>query len=240
MIAGEHAETIPNSVIEGRGLGKTYPSAGGKVEALRDIDITLIAGEFIAFLGASGSGKSTLINILSTLDTPTSGTLTIEGKAVGGLSDHALSRLRNRKIGFVFQGYNLLPALTAKANVELPCVYAGLGRDEASRRADVALAKVGLAELGARKPNELSGGQQQRVAFARALVLGAAVLFADEPTGALDSVASANILALCLDLSRSGFTVAMVTHDRQIADHASRIVTLADGRIVSDESAGRQ
>ncbi len=221
--------------LSGIGLSKIYEAADTRFTAVSDIDIHLFEGEFVCLLGPSGSGKSTLLNLLSTLDTATNGQLEIDGRSIADLSDGDLSMLRNQKLGFVFQAYNLLPSLTARANVELPCVYGGIDAKRSAVLAQAALAKVGMADLGDRKPSQLSGGQQQRVAFARALVLEPKILFADEPTGALDTESSGIVVKLCSELASSGLAVLVVTHDPAVAEHADRVITMLDGRIKSDD-----
>ena len=217
------------------GLEKVYPGAE-PVHALRGIDLAVAQGEFVALMGASGSGKSTLMNLLGCLDRPTAGRYLLAGEDVAGLDRDERARVRNRKIGFVFQGFNLLARTSAVENVELPLVYdAALHSREARSRAVEALAQVGLADRMEHEPSQLSGGQQQRVAIARALVNRPAILLAGEPTGHLDSVTSMEILALLQELNRGGTTLVLVTHEADIARCAGRIVTLSDGRIVSDE-----
>lgn len=218
----------------GTSLTKVYRNAGIEFEALTNIDLGIFPGEFAALLGPSGSGKSTLLNLLSTLDEATEGYLYIDGQLVDGLSDLQLSALRNQKLGFVFQDYNLLPSLSVQANVELPCIYRGLGAKERGLLAQTALAKVGMEKFGDRKPSQLSGGQQQRVAFARALVLEPQILLADEPTGSLDTEASQGIVSLCSQLAADGLAVLVVTHDQKVADDADRVVRMLDGKIKSD------
>lgn len=210
----------------------------GKVEilALRGVSLTIEKGEFVAIIGASGSGKSTLMNVLGFLDKLTSGTYSFEGVDVSGLNDNKLAELRNSKIGFVFQDYNLLRRATAVANVELPLIYAG-GLRKRQRALEV-LERVGLAARANHKPTELSGGEQQRVAIARALVNDPALVLADEPTGNLDSVSSAEIIDIFRNLNQEGITVVMVTHEMEIATQAKRIVRVRDGQIISDEKVG--
>ena len=217
------------------GLEKVYPGAE-PVHALRRIDLAVARGEFLALMGASGSGKSTLMNLLGCLDRPTAGRYLLDGEDVAGLDRDERARVRNRKIGFVFQGFNLLARTSAVENVELPLVYdAALHSREARARAVEALAQVGLADRMEHEPSQLSGGQQQRVAIARALVNRPAILLADEPTGNLDTTTSMEILALLQELNRGGTTIVLVTHEADIARCAGRIVTLSDGRIVSDD-----
>jgi putative ABC transport system ATP-binding protein len=212
------------------GIRKTYRVGDVEVPALRGISLQIKKGEFVALMGPSGCGKSTLMNLMGCLDTPSAGSYLLDGQEVAGLDDDALSVIRNRKIGFVFQSFNLLPRATALENVELPLIY----RDEGGVRAKAAsaLASVGLAERAHHKPTELSGGQQQRVATARALVTDPAILMADEPTGNLDTKASEEVMALFGDLHRQGRTVVLVTHEPDIARHAERIIHLKDGQVV--------
>jgi putative ABC transport system ATP-binding protein len=212
------------------GIRKTYRVGDVEVPAVRDISLHIRKGEFVAIMGPSGCGKSTLMNLMGCLDTPDAGSYLLGGQEVAGLDDDALSTIRNRKIGFVFQSFNLLPRATALENVELPLIY----RDEGGARAkaNAALASVGLADRAHHKPTELSGGQQQRVAAARALVTDPAILMADEPTGNLDTKASEEIMALFGDLHRQGRTIVLVTHEPDIAKHAERIIHLKDGQVV--------
>jgi len=212
------------------GIQKTYRVGGVEVPAVRGISLHIRKGEFVAIMGPSGCGKSTLMNLMGCLDTPTSGSYLLDGQEVAGLDDDALSTIRNRKIGFVFQSFNLLPRATALENVELPLIY----RDEGGikTKAAAALASVGLADRAHHKPSELSGGQQQRVAAARALVTDPAILMADEPTGNLDTKASEEVMALFGDLHRQGRTIVLVTHEPDIAKHAERIIHLKDGQVV--------
>jgi len=218
-----------------RGVTKIFGAGDAAFVALRDVNLDIHAGEFVAILGASGSGKSTCMNILGCLDTPSSGHYRIEGTAVEELPDDVLARLRNERFGFVFQGFNLLPRTSAQENVELPLVYAGVSARERQLRAREVLAAVGLAGRERAAPNQLSGGQQQRVAIARALVNRPRIVLADEPTGNLDSRMGAEIIELLVRLNRDrGLTIIMVTHDRDIAAHASRHVVFRDGLIASD------
>ena len=220
-----------DAVIATRGLTKVFGLNGNAVHALRGIDLEVGRGEFVALVGPSGSGKSTLMAILGCLDSPTDGTYALDGQAVEGLSGGALARIRNEKVGFVFQTYNLLPKATVARNVELPMLYAGVGGRERRARALELLEKVGIPEKAGRLPAELSGGQRQRVAIARALANRPALLLADEPTGALDSKTGAEVLALFRDLHAQGHTVVLVTHDPSIAALAERRVELHDGLI---------
>ncbi len=220
-----------DAVIATRGLTKVFGLNGNAVHALRGIDLEVRRGEFVALVGPSGSGKSTLMAILGCLDSPTGGTYALDGQAVEGLSGGALARIRNQKVGFVFQTYNLLPKATVARNVELPMLYAGVGGRERRARALELLEKVGIPEKAGRLPAELSGGQRQRVAIARALANRPALLLADEPTGALDSKTGAEVLALFRDLHAQGHTVVLVTHDPSIAALAERRVELHDGLI---------
>ena len=224
-------------VIETRGLTKVFGVNGNAVHALRGIDLTVARGEFVALVGPSGSGKSTLMAILGCLDSPTAGSYALDGQAVEGLSGSALARIRNEKVGFVFQTYNLLPRATVARNVELPMLYAGVGGRERRARALELLEKVGIPEKANRLPAELSGGQRQRVAIARALANRPSLLLADEPTGALDSKTGAEVLGLFRELHRQGHTVVLVTHDLAIAGLASRRVELHDGLVRLPEEA---
>ena len=221
-------------MIELTDISKVYRMGSIEVPALGDVSLTVQRGEMLSIMGPSGSGKSTLMNILGCLDVPTSGRYLLDGEDVGRLSDDRLADIRNRKIGFVFQTYNLLPRLTALANVELPLVY-GNGRSR-KRQAMEALERVGLGDRVRHRPTELSGGQQQRVGIARALVRNPAILLADEPTGNLDSRSSEEIIDILSGLNRDGITVLIVTHERDIADRTRRVVEMRDGRVVSDQS----
>ena len=213
---------------------KTYASGAVRVDALRGVSLAVERGDFVAVMGPSGSGKSTLLNILGCLDVPTRGRYLIDGVDVSGLDERELAYVRNSKIGFVFQSYNLVPRTSALANVELPLVYAGLRRGERRRRAVAALATVGLAERMGHLPSQLSGGQQQRVAVARAVATGPAIILADEPTGNLDSASTAEVLDVFNRLNRAGRTVVIITHEDEVASHAKRVVRLRDGQIVED------
>jgi putative ABC transport system ATP-binding protein len=222
-------------VIEARDLAKVYRMGRTEVAALHGVDLEVLPGEMVAIMGASGSGKSTLMNILGCLDRPTAGTYILDGRRVDGLDRNALADIRNRKIGFVFQVFNLLPRTSALENVEIPLLYDRSGRRLATRElAAAALRRVGLQERMAHEPSELSGGQQQRVAIARALVTGPSLLLADEPTGNLDSRTSLDVMALFQELNAGGATIILVTHEPDIAQYARRIVQLRDGRVVHD------
>ena len=218
------------------GITKTYKNGTLAVPVLHGIDLTVQHGEYVAIMGPSGSGKSTMMNIIGCLDRATSGTYVLDGEDVSGLDDNALAEIRLRKLGFVFQGFNLLARTDAIKNVALPLFYAGVPGRERSRRAIAALEEVGLGDRTDHKPNELSGGQQQRVAIARALINDPAVLLADEPTGNLDTKTSADIMALFSKLHESGRTIIMVTHDEAVASNARRVIRLLDGLVVADES----
>ena len=226
-------------VIETRSITKVFGANGTAVHALRGIDLQVERGEFLALIGPSGSGKSTLLAILGCLDRPSQGTYALDGEAVEGLSGSELARIRNTKIGFVFQAYNLLPKASVVRNVELPMLYAGVPRKERRQRALELLDKVGLSEKALKLPGELSGGQKQRVSIARSLANRPAILLADEPTGALDSHTGAEILQLFKDLNNQGNTVILVTHDLGIAAMARRQVELRDG-LIAVETHGAQ
>ena len=205
------------------------------VHALRAVDLEIDVGELVAIMGTSGSGKSTMLNILGTLDRPSGGRYILDGEDVGQMPDRALAQFRNRKVGFVFQSFNLLPRYTALRNVELPMLYGGVARAERRRRAEAALAMVGLADRMSHQPSELSGGQQQRVSIARSLVQNPVLLLADEPTGALDSETTTQIMDLFCELHRRGMTIIIVTHEPAVAAYAHRVLRMRDGRVVSDE-----
>jgi len=224
------------NVIETTQLVKTYTTGSTEVHALKGIDLSVKSGEFIAIMGTSGSGKSTLMNLLGCLDTPTSGSYLIDGVRVDGMDRNALAALRNEKIGFVFQGFNLLPRTSALENVELPMLYDRSGKKRDTQAlATAALQRVGLGERLDHQPSELSGGQQQRVAIARALVTEPAIILADEPTGNLDTQTSMEVMALFQELNEQGITIVLVTHEPDIAVYAKRIVEVRDGRIRRDE-----
>jgi putative ABC transport system ATP-binding protein len=222
-------------IIQTDKLTKTYGSGTNEVHALRDVDLTITRGELVAVMGASGSGKSTLMNLLGCLDTPTSGSYTLDGARVDGLGKNELAAIRNQKLGFVFQGFNLLARTSAVKNVELPMLYDRSGRRRDTRALAVAaLERVGLGERLEHLPSELSGGQQQRVAIARALVSEPALVLADEPTGNLDSHTTTEVMALFQQLNRQGITMVVVTHEPDVAAYATRIVEMRDGQILRD------
>ncbi len=224
-----------SAVIDISDLTKTYIMGQTQVRALRGIDLQIQTNEYVALMGPSGSGKSTLMNLLGCLDTPTSGVYHLDGRDVSRMDDSELARIRNEKIGFVFQTFNLLPRQTTLENVALPLVYAGLGKGQRQARAAEVLESVGLGDRLDHRPNELSGGQRQRVAIARALVNNPAIILADEPTGNLDTKTSIEIMEIFEDIQSRGNTVILVTHEPDIAEHAHRIVRLRDGEVESDE-----
>jgi putative ABC transport system ATP-binding protein len=225
---------MSTSLITTHELAKSYVLGGYTVQALRGVSVAIGAGEFVAVMGPSGSGKSTFMNLLGCLDTPTSGEYLLGGERISGLDGDALAAIRNRRIGFVFQSFNLLPRTSALENIELPLLYCGVPAGERHRRAALRLAEVGLAERGHHHPSQLSGGQQQRVAIARALVNDPVLILADEPTGALDTLTSCEVMALLQQLNATGMTVVLVTHEHDIVEFAKRVITFRDGRVVED------
>jgi len=222
------------AMIELSNIKKIYFRGSEELHILKNISLSVSQGEFVAIVGPSGSGKSTLMNTIGLLDVPSSGSYTLDGIATENMKDDQLAELRNRKIGFIFQQFNLLPRLTALENVELPMIYSGVPKKERRERALKMLEMLGMGKRANHRPSELSGGQQQRVAIARALAVGPSLLLADEPTGALDSATGKEVLELMLQLNEAGNTIILITHDLHIAEHAKRIVTLRDGEIVSD------
>ena len=222
------------AVVEMHDITKVYGQGEAEVRAVDGISLTVEPGEYVAIMGASGSGKSTVMNIIGALDVATSGTYKIDGVDIGDLDDDALSLVRNRRIGFIFQAFNLIPRMSAASNVELPLMYRGVRRSERRRRALDALAKVGLADRSHHQPNELSGGQQQRVAVARALAMEPSLMLADEPTGNLDSRSTADVLDLLDEIHAEGKTIVIITHENDVAERAGRVVTLRDGKVESD------
>ena len=227
------AEGAQAAVAELRGISKIYGSGDLEVKALDQLNLTVQEGDYLAVMGASGSGKSTAMNILGCLDRPTSGTYRLNGMAVEQLDDDALADMRNRSLGFVFQQFHLLGHASAMENVMLPMIYAGVPKDERIERAQAALSRVGLAQRLENKPNQLSGGQQQRVAIARAIINRPSLLLADEPTGALDSSTTAEVLELFDELHQQGITLVMVTHEDDVAARAQRIARFQDGRVLT-------
>jgi putative ABC transport system ATP-binding protein len=230
---------IPHPVLDVRNLVKVYGGGEAQVRALRGVSLTVERGDYVAIMGSSGSGKSTLMNILGCLDTPTTGRYLLDGVDVSRLDDRQLALVRNRRIGFVFQAFNLIPRTSALSNVELPLAYAGMKAAQRRQRARAALAMVGLADRADHEPNQLSGGQQQRVAVARALVTAPALVLADEPTGNLDTHSTAEVLAVLDRLNHSGRTIVLITHETDVAARAKRLIRLVDGRIVHDEAIRR-
>jgi putative ABC transport system ATP-binding protein len=227
-----------SAVISITDIRRVFSMGDQQFEALKGVSFDVAAGEFVAIMGASGSGKSTCMNILGCLDLPTSGSYHLDGLNVGGMTTNQLAEIRNRKLGFVFQGFNLLPRTPAVENIEMPLVYAGLHAKERRQKALIAMEQVGLSGKESNHPSQLSGGQQQRVAIARALVNNPAVILADEPTGNLDSSTSEEIMGLFNALNGQGITIIMVTHEHDVAAHAGRQITFKDGRIVSDSLTG--
>jgi putative ABC transport system ATP-binding protein len=226
-------------VLDVRDVTKVYGEGDSSVHALRGVSLAVGAGEFVAVMGASGSGKSTLMHVLGCLDVPTSGRYMLDGLDVARMGSRELAMVRNRKIGFVFQAFNLVPRTTSLANVELPMAYARVGHRERRERAMAALDLVGLADRAGHLPNQMSGGQQQRAAVARALVMSPSLILADEPTGNLDSESTDEVMAVFDQVHRSGRTIVVITHEDHVANHASRAIHMRDGRIISDSADGR-
>ncbi|MGB5722926.1 MAG: ABC transporter ATP-binding protein [Parasphingorhabdus sp.] len=224
------------ALVETRDLVKTYELGGEKVKAVDGVSLSIDHGEYVAIMGASGSGKSTFMNMIGCLDVPTSGEVRIDGVATSDMDSDALAKLRNEKIGFVFQQFNLLARTTALDNVAVPLIYAGLGSTERREKARLKLEEMGLGDRLDHSPAKLSGGQQQRVAIARALVTNPLILLADEPTGALDTKTSADIMEIFQQLNDSGITIIVVTHEADIADHAKRRIQFRDGKILDDQA----
>lgn len=223
------------TVIELKNIQKTYQLGGQTIHALQNVNLSVQEGEFVAIMGPSGSGKSTMMNMIGCLDQPTSGEYLIQGFPVSDVDDDALAFIRNQKIGFVFQNFNLIPRQSALQNVELPMIYSSVAASDRKERAAKALTSVGLGNRLLNKPNELSGGQQQRVSIARSLINDPVILLADEPTGALDTKTSIEIMSIFQELNDAGKTVIMVTHEREVAEYAKRIIFFRDGKIESDE-----
>jgi putative ABC transport system ATP-binding protein len=231
----ESPDTPPAALISMRNIWRTYQMGSEELHALRDVSFEVQKGEYVAIIGPSGSGKSTLMNLIGCLDSPSRGQYWINGHQVAKMTDDELARIRNKEIGFVFQTFNLLARATALHNVELPLIYAGMGSSERHEKAQAALASVELGDRTKHRPNELSGGQRQRVAIARALVNHPSILLADEPTGALDSKTSIEIMSLFEKLHAEGNTIIIVTHEAEIAERAFRVITIRDGKIEKDE-----
>lgn len=223
-----------SALVEIRDICKIYNPGENEVRALDHVSLTIEEQEFVAIIGHSGSGKSTLMNMLGCLDVPTSGSYYLHGHDVAGMTDNELSDIRNQEIGFIFQGFNLIPSLTALENVELPLIYRGVSKRERVRLSDLALSKVGLQNRKSHKPSEMSGGQQQRVAIARAIAQAPPIILADEPTGNLDSASTREIMEILKKLHEEGRTVILITHDNEIAAQAKRVIRIMDGRIVED------
>jgi putative ABC transport system ATP-binding protein len=233
-----HPETGDDPVIRLENLNRRYRMGAEFIDALDSVDLSVGRGDYLAIMGPSGSGKSTLMNIIGCLDTATSGAYWLNGKSVSDMNEKQLARIRNTEIGFVFQTFNLLPRMTALANVEVPLIYAGTKRRERDRRAKETLETVGLGDRMLHRPSEMSGGQRQRVAIARALVTNPSIVLADEPTGNLDSSTGREIMTLFDRLHADGNTLIVVTHEAQVAQHARRVIHLSDGNIVRDEKQG--
>ena len=229
-----------SALVDIRDICKVYNPGENEVRALDHVDLQIHENEFVAIIGQSGSGKSTLMNMLGCLDIPTSGTYMLHDKDVSHMSDNELSDIRNKEIGFIFQGFNLIANLTAMENVELPLIYRGVSRKERARLSETALEKVGLGKRKSHKPSEMSGGQQQRVAIARAIAQAPPIILADEPTGNLDSGSTKEIMGILKGLHEEGRTVILITHDNEIAAQAKRVIKIMDGRIVSDSAEGEE
>ncbi|MEC0121762.1 ABC transporter ATP-binding protein [Paenibacillus apiarius] len=236
----EHAASGSCVLISIRDVRKSYRMGSEEVTILRGINLEIRQGDFVAIIGPSGSGKSTLMNVIGCLDTPSSGNYTLDGMEVSGLSDNKLAEVRNRKIGFIFQSFHLLPKLSAVENVELPLIYRGLSNKERREAAIQALQQVGLDGRMGHRPSELSGGQQQRVAIARALAAHPPILLADEPTGALDTRTGKEVLALIEELNNAGHTIVLITHDLEVAARAKRVVFMNDGILTEERGDGRE
>lgn len=232
------APAADGAIIRMEGIRKVYDTGTVRVEALKGIDLVVRKGEFVAIVGPSGSGKSTLMNLIGCLDTPTDGAYFLAGERVAGLTRDQLADVRNRRVGFVFQSFNLLPQITSLENVEMPLLFGGVPPKKRRERAAEMLAKVGLADRMDHKPTELSGGQMQRVAIARAMAMSPDILLADEPTGNLDSTSGGDIMSVFADLWRQGSTLLVITHDAGLARRASRVVEIQDGRIVGGSGVG--
>jgi putative ABC transport system ATP-binding protein len=228
------------STLSLRDVTKTYVMGADTVHALRGVSLDIQPNEYVAVMGPSGSGKSTLMNVIGCLDTPSSGTYSLEGQMVAEMSEYQLADIRNQRIGFVFQTFNLIPRTSVFHNVELPLIYAGVSKGDRRARAERAIERVGLLDRMKHKPNELSGGQRQRVAIARALVCNPSIILADEPTGNLDSKTGDEIMAVLDELHKAGQTIILVTHEDYIAEHAFRIIRLRDGKIESDTPTRRR
>ena len=228
---------MSNHLIEVKNVYKIYNPGENEVRALDGISVTIDHGEFVAIVGHSGSGKSTFMNMLGCLDTPTSGDYYLDGVNVAGMTDDELSDIRNKQIGFIFQGYNLIPELTAQENVELPLVYRGMPAEQRRQLAEEALTRVGMEHRMKHRPSELSGGQQQRVAIARAIAARPPIIMADEPTGNLDTRSGEDVMKILHELNEEGRTIVLITHDNDIARQATRAIRIIDGKVVSDTLA---
>lgn len=228
---------MSNHLIEVKNVYKIYNPGENEVRALDGISVTIDHGEFVAIVGHSGSGKSTFMNMLGCLDTPTSGDYYLDGVNVAGMTDDELSDIRNKQIGFIFQGFNLIPSLTAQENVELPLVYRGMPAEQRHQLAEEALTRVGMGHRMSHRPSELSGGQQQRVAIARAIAARPPIIMADEPTGNLDTRSGEDVMKILHELNEEGRTIVLITHDNDIARQATRAIRIIDGKVVSDTLA---